>query len=62
MTQAPHRLPITDLAPLVERREVTSASLVEACLDEIARGDETLNAFITVLGDEARAQAREADR
>ncbi len=62
MIHAPHRLPIADLAPLLERREVTSAALVEACLGEIARANGELNAFITVMGDEAREQAREADR
>lgn len=62
MTRAPHRLSLAELAPLVERREVTSTALVEACLGEVARANEALNAFITVLVDEARAQAREADR
>jgi aspartyl-tRNA(Asn)/glutamyl-tRNA(Gln) amidotransferase subunit A len=62
MTRAPHRLPIAELAPLIERRDVTAVALVEACLGEVARANGELNAFITVLVDEARAQARDADR
>jgi len=62
MTRAPHRLPIAELAPLIERRDVTSVALVEACLGEIAGANSELNTFITVLVDEARAQARDADR
>ena len=60
MAPPPHRLPILDVAPLVERREITAEALVRACLDEIAT-NLTLNAFITVLAEDALAQARAAD-
>jgi len=61
MTSPVHRLPVSAIAPLVERRALTVESLVRACLDEIASGNGRLNAFITVLADEALAQARSAD-
>ena len=62
MTPAPHRQPLATLAPLVERRGVTAEALLEACLGEIARANGELNVFIAVLTDDARAQARQADR
>ncbi len=61
MVETPHRLPILEAAPLVERREVTAEALVRACLGEIS-ASLALNAFITVLADSAMAQARAADR
>ncbi len=60
MARHPHRLPILDVAPLLERREVTAEALVRDCLGEIA-SHQALNAFITVLADAAIAQARAAD-
>ncbi len=61
MARPLHLQPIADVAPLVERRELTAEALVRACLDAIADANGRLNAFITVLGDEALAQARTAD-
>lgn len=52
---------ITDLAPRIESRAVSSAEITEACLDRIARENGRLNAFITVLGEQAMAGARRAD-
>jgi Asp-tRNA(Asn)/Glu-tRNA(Gln) amidotransferase A subunit family amidase len=48
-------------AASVRAGEVSAADLVEASLDAIARGNPAINAFTVVLGDEARAQARDAD-
>jgi aspartyl-tRNA(Asn)/glutamyl-tRNA(Gln) amidotransferase subunit A len=53
---------IAAVAPRVRARETTSESLVESCLTRIAGNDPAINAFITVMADEARAAAREADR
>lgn len=57
-----HFRTITELAPLVADRAVTSEALTEACLAEIAGKSEPLCAFITVTGDEALERARELDR
>ena len=53
---------IADLAAALRRRVLTAAALVEECLATIAARDDTLNAFILVRADEARAEARAADR
>jgi aspartyl-tRNA(Asn)/glutamyl-tRNA(Gln) amidotransferase subunit A len=42
--------------------ETTSAQATDACLERIAADNPTLNAFILVMADEARRQARDADR
>src|SRR6188472_872959 len=52
---------ITSLATLLSTRQLSAAAVVDRCLDEIAQRDSTINAFITVMGDEARDAAREAD-
>jgi aspartyl-tRNA(Asn)/glutamyl-tRNA(Gln) amidotransferase subunit A len=53
--------PITNLAPLIADRTITSVDLTEACLGEIGVHNDRLRAFITVTADEALAQARERD-
>jgi aspartyl-tRNA(Asn)/glutamyl-tRNA(Gln) amidotransferase subunit A len=61
MTAPLHFQPITDLAPLIAAGRVSSEDLTRACLEEIEAHDRALNAFITVLGARAIAQARELD-
>jgi aspartyl-tRNA(Asn)/glutamyl-tRNA(Gln) amidotransferase subunit A len=55
------RLSISELAPLLSRREVSPVEVVEAFLARIADLDPNLNTYITVDEDGARAQAREAE-
>jgi aspartyl-tRNA(Asn)/glutamyl-tRNA(Gln) amidotransferase subunit A len=52
---------ITELAPLVAAGHVSSEALTRACLKEIDAHDRALNAFVTVLGESAIAQARARD-
>lgn len=51
-----------DLAAAVRAGRVTPTEVVEACLTRIQERNADINAFITVMADSARRQAREADR
>jgi aspartyl-tRNA(Asn)/glutamyl-tRNA(Gln) amidotransferase subunit A len=53
---------ITSLARALQSREVTVQGIVDASLARIADRGASLNAFITVFGDEAREAALAADR
>jgi aspartyl-tRNA(Asn)/glutamyl-tRNA(Gln) amidotransferase subunit A len=55
------RRTIAQVAQALRSREVTSAAITDECLAVIAERNPTLNAFITVLTDHAREQARRAD-
>jgi aspartyl-tRNA(Asn)/glutamyl-tRNA(Gln) amidotransferase subunit A len=55
-------LSITEAAALIRRKEVSPVELVDAHLQRIERLDRRLNSFVTVVGDEARAAARHAER
>jgi len=53
---------IAEAAKALRSREVSSAELTKQCLDQIAKLNPVLNAFITVTDDSALARARELDR
>ena len=53
---------LTEAAQALEKRTVSSEELTKLCLARIGKLDRSLNAFITLDGDSAIAQARECDR
>jgi aspartyl-tRNA(Asn)/glutamyl-tRNA(Gln) amidotransferase subunit A len=55
-------LSIDSFARRWRAREVSSTEIVEQCLGRIAAENPRLNAFILVMGDEARQHAEQADR
>jgi aspartyl-tRNA(Asn)/glutamyl-tRNA(Gln) amidotransferase subunit A len=57
----PCLLPITDLARRMAARQISSVETTRACLDVITERDAELHAFITVLANEALAEALQAD-
>jgi len=61
MDTALHFRTLAQLSAMLDRREVSSVELTESLLDRIATLDPQVNAFITVTGERALAQARTAD-
>lgn len=60
MAADPHT--IAELARALKARGTTAEAVLERCLARIEERNTALNAFITVFTDDARHQAREADR
>lgn len=54
-------LGVVDLARALRRGDVTSQQVTRACLDRIAALDPSLQAFVTVTGERALAEAAAAD-
>jgi len=52
---------IEEFGRRLRAREITSTAATDECLARIEAGNRTLNAFILVMADEARRQARELD-
>jgi len=61
MADALHSLSISQLAPLLARREVSPVEVTDRLLERIARLDGELHAYLTVDEEGARAQARDAE-
>ena len=53
---------VAELSRSLQTGAITSAEVTERCLEQITRRDPSINAFITVLADDAREQARAADQ
>src|SRR5438270_1260379 len=53
--------PAAELAALIARRAVSPVEIVDVVLDRIEKTQPTLNAFVTVCAEEARAAAKEAE-
>ncbi|MGH3106568.1 MAG: amidase family protein, partial [Rubrobacteraceae bacterium] len=54
--------PAVELASRIRRRDLSPVEAVEAFLARIEERNGTINAYVTVIGDEAREAAREAER
>lgn len=52
---------ISDLAPMLRRREISPVEITRACLERIEKLNPTLNAFITVTGQSALEEAKAAE-
>lgn len=61
MQENPCYLNIAQLQALLRARKTSSIEVVDSCLARIAALNERLNAFITLLTESAREQAKEAD-
>jgi aspartyl-tRNA(Asn)/glutamyl-tRNA(Gln) amidotransferase subunit A len=58
---ASHKAPLHALADRLRSRQLRATQLLDACLAEIRSLNPRLNAFITVMEEQARAAARRAD-
>ena len=54
-------IPISELSRQVRRREISPVELTRACLKRIEELNPSLNAFITVMGESALAEARQTE-
>ena len=54
-------LNLTDLSKLIVARELSSTEAVKTALARLDHLDDKLNAFITVLREQAAAEAKQAD-
>lgn len=57
-----NQLTIIESRDLLRKKEISSLELTTACLDTIESGDKDLNAFVTVLRDDAIDSAKRADK
>src|SRR6185436_15219671 len=57
----PHRSSLCSMASMVRERKISPVELLEAHLRQIAEWNPRVNAFVTVLEEQARAAARQAE-
>jgi aspartyl-tRNA(Asn)/glutamyl-tRNA(Gln) amidotransferase subunit A len=55
------KLSLREAADLIRKEKISPVELTKACLARIDRVNPALNAFITIMGESALAQAREAE-
>jgi aspartyl-tRNA(Asn)/glutamyl-tRNA(Gln) amidotransferase subunit A len=53
---------IAEISPRIKKRQVSPVELTKICLDRIERFNPKLNAYLTVTGEKALADARKAER
>lgn len=51
----------SEMADAIRRRDLSPVELTRACIERISAVDASLNAFVTVMGEEAMAEARRAE-
>ena len=56
-----YELDVTEASKLIRARKLSPVELVRACLDRVESMEQHVNAFITIVGDDAIAQARRAE-
>ena len=56
------KLTISELAPKIESKQISPVEVTEAALEQVDRLQPTLNSFITVLHEQAMAQAKDRER
>ncbi len=56
-----NRLNLKDASEKLKNGEVTSAEIVDDCLGQIEKHDKDINAYLTVLSDEAKKAAKDSD-
>jgi amidase len=54
-------LPATELAALLRRRELSARELTQACLEQLERANPQVNAIVTLVAEQALAEASAAD-
>ncbi len=54
-------LTISQLQKIIREKFISPVEIVDACLEQIDRREEKINAFITLRAEEVRAQAKEAE-
>jgi aspartyl-tRNA(Asn)/glutamyl-tRNA(Gln) amidotransferase subunit A len=57
-----HALTISELSARLARREISAREVMQSCLDQIARVDGRIHAFLSVDEADALAQAEAADQ